>query len=1028
MLFATAAFLGADNVTKGDWIGKYGAQGFNVINDSVSYPAYAQVTASGQTATTWAATTTNTSALQRSSGTDRIAAAWRAPRSFEVNVNLTDGQNHKVSLYVLDWGNEGRRQKVEVVDAGNGTVLNSQSVQAFGGGRYLSWDVNGPVRFRLAKIGNSDAVVSGLFFDAAPGAPAVGSLTASPTSVAPGANVTLTANSVTDPDNAIASVKFYRESNGTAGLQAGSDVLLASDTTSPYTATASTSGLAAGTYTFYAQATDATNLLSNVVSATATVQAATAAPTGVDLLAASDSGASSTDNLTNRDNSTAAKALQFQVNGTIAGATVTLFADGTAIGTATAGGTSTTITTNGTFDLADGGRSFAARQTESGKAQSAASAALGVTVDTAAPVTPAAPDLAAASDTGASSTDNVTWDDTPTFTGTVEANSTVRVFSDGALAATGTATSTGTYSLTTGVLAVGTRAITATATDRAGNVGGTSAALSVTIEPPNQAPTVGSLTASPDPVTAGANVTLTADAVADADGTVASVRFFRESNGAAGLQTGTGGDTLIASSAAAPYTTSVSTVGLAGTYTYYAQAVDDDATGGPAASATSTVLSGLSLNVRDYGAVGDGITDDTAALQRTINAAASNGSSVYVPAGTYIVSAQIVLASNVPISGDEGQSVIKLKDGSVDKRLLVGHRVRNITLRNLVLDANRANTTSLNSSAGEGTGAFFTECDNVEVSNCVVRNAKWYGLWFSDTGNSRVLNNTVHDCGVRGVFFTVNVLGSRNNTVSGNTVERIDNDGQGMGSGIAFAGLTADGALRAELFTISNNVTRNNGRCGILVSGARDFTIDGNTSHGNKTHTVLGKGIQVSVASDFGTITNNTTYDNISGIDIDTVRTNNQTGYGDFTVRGNTVYDNVVHGIHVNHTARVLVDANVAYGNDYGILLTDFGTIGCTISNNTVTDNRTNGIGLSASASYTDPDGVVRESWVEDTRITGNDIRRNGGGTNYWHTGIQIVRSWGVVVEGNTFAQNPVGNIWTDSYSREVVIGVNTYL
>jgi hypothetical protein len=42
------------------------------------------------------------------------------------------------------------------------------------------------------------------------------------------------------------------------------------------------------------------------------------------------------------------------------------------------------------------------------------------------------------------------------------------------------------------------------------------------------------------------------------------------------------------------------------------------------------------LNVRDYGAVGDGVTDDTAA----INAAAADlrdGDTLYIPAGTYLV-------------------------------------------------------------------------------------------------------------------------------------------------------------------------------------------------------------------------------------------------------------------------------------------------------------------------------------------------------------------------------------------------------
>jgi hypothetical protein len=109
------------------------------------------------------------------------------------------------------------------------------------------------------------------------------------------------------------------------------------------------------------------------------------APGTPDLVAASDTGSSSADNLTNRDNSSPGTTLQFLVSGTVAGAAVTVYADGVAIGGATATGTSTTVTTNGTADLADGVRAITARQTETGKSQSSASAALNVTIDTVAP-------------------------------------------------------------------------------------------------------------------------------------------------------------------------------------------------------------------------------------------------------------------------------------------------------------------------------------------------------------------------------------------------------------------------------------------------------------------------------------------------------------------------------------------------------------------------------------------------------------------------------------------------------------------
>ncbi len=52
---------------------------------------------------------------------------------------------------------------------------------------------------------------------------------------------------------------------------------------------------------------------------------------------------------------------------------------------------------------------------------------------------------------------------------------------------------------------------------------------------------------------------------------------------------------------------------------------------------------GSFVSVKDFGAKGDGVTDDTSALQGAINSATSEGKSVYFPAGEYIVTHKILL-------------------------------------------------------------------------------------------------------------------------------------------------------------------------------------------------------------------------------------------------------------------------------------------------------------------------------------------------------------------------------------------------
>ena len=65
-----------------------------------------------------------------------------------------------------------------------------------------------------------------------------------------------------------------------------------------------------------------------------------------------------------------------------------------------------------------------------------------------------------------------------------------------------------------------------------------------------------------------------------------------------------------------------------------------------------------SVSVKDFGAVGDGATDDTTALQNAINAAELVNGSVYLPSGTYKITAGLVVDQTIRIYGETTEGSI----------------------------------------------------------------------------------------------------------------------------------------------------------------------------------------------------------------------------------------------------------------------------------------------------------------------------------------------------------------------------------
>lgn len=124
------------------------------------------------------------------------------------------------------------------------------------------------------------------------------------------------------------------------------------------------------------------------------------------------------------------------------------------------------------------------------------------------------------------------------------------------------------------------------------------------------------------------------------------------------------------------------------------------------------------VDVRRFGAKGDGIADDTVAIQNAINSLLSTGGTVYLPKGTYRTSAPLNLTSNIKLKGDgwtttfikplnsavipTNQGVVQTKDFLPDRNVWDYYSPyptglhMGIGLEDICIDGNRANQTTGN--------------------------------------------------------------------------------------------------------------------------------------------------------------------------------------------------------------------------------------------------------------------------------------------------------------------------------------------
>jgi len=99
------------------------------------------------------------------------------------------------------------------------------------------------------------------------------------------------------------------------------------------------------------------------------------------------------------------------------------------------------------------------------------------------------------------------------------------------------------------------------------------------------------------------------------------------------------------------------------------------------------------VNVKGFGAKGDGVTDDHDAIESAINAvAAAGGGIVYFPKGNYLTSSQITLKSGMSLLGSGKSSKIFTISNGV--KILYGYNITNVTIENLWIENNQSDDAS----------------------------------------------------------------------------------------------------------------------------------------------------------------------------------------------------------------------------------------------------------------------------------------------------------------------------------------------
>ncbi len=266
------------------------------------------------------------------------------------------------------------------------------------------------------------------------------------------------------------------------------------------------------------------------------------------------------------------------------------------------------------------------------------------------------------------------------------------------------------------------------------------------------------------------------------------------------------------------------------------------------ADASGNIHSDEVVNVKNFGATGNGLTNDSSAINSAIAALPAANGCLLFPPGNY-------LASGFSISGKTnllilGEGATITQSTPANNLFVVDNTCSKVTFRGLFLDGSataRLNGIHIRLAAPDST-----------VENCIFRKSSDFGLFITDDINT-VTNVKVINCLFRDTLGDGVHLGNVNGFVVADCIFYKTGDDSIAPLAGPFAG--AGGAFLCQNGVISNNVIIGAGSRGIAVQYARNIKIVGNKIYGS-----IASGIEVcddgnsSVYNDYITVENNHLY------------------------------------------------------------------------------------------------------------------------------------------------------------------------